>query len=598
MLIWAIIIITFVSYTYREWRKSNGEDVGSSAWGCASFFFVCLAIYGWAFNSVGDSSGLYMLIFGILATSYSLWRFLFIRGDEEEIEEEPEQATLPITITISADDEEDATEDDALAQVELITPSSAKMSGIQFEEIISCADDIKNLIKRISGKKEIFDAVNENSQEVGGDVMPSHTYFAMVLKSIFMQDLERCYKEMGHRFTFGIQTGEGQALVLVTNILSDHINTDFRNYDKFCSFVRSGKEASFSSMQETYESLIDSGVNFSVEGEDEFGLSALLQTCGGEAEDLESYRILLYRLVSLIAKMDEKVTEKEKQWLERMLVINEMRPDGADRSYGSETPEVELEKLIGLKTVKEEVKALSNYITVQQKRKEMGLPVAEISYHCVFTGNPGTGKTTVARILAGIYRDKGILKRGHLVETDRSGLVAEYVGQTAVKTNRIIDKALDGVLFIDEAYSLIAKGEDFGLEAIATLLKRMEDDRDRLIVILAGYTDEMEDFINSNPGLRSRFNRYICFPDYSVDELTEIFQLYASKHEYRLSDEVKQAVRSKIGEAVADRPHDFGNGRYVRNLFERVVQSQANRLASDPNVTRDKLTEILAVDLA
>ena len=414
-----------------------------------------------------------------------------------------------------------------------------------------------------------------------------------------MRDMKRCYEEMGHTFKFSILTGEGQALILITNILSvSNSISDMQNYDKFCSIIRSGHESDFSSTRETYKDLLNNEVNFSVEGEDEFGLSALLQTCGGDTVDLENYRILLYRLVSLIAKIDGEVTEKEKTWLERMLAINEMRPDGADRNYVSTKPEEELDKLIGLETVKEEVKALSNYISVQQKRKEMGLPVPEISYHCVFTGNPGTGKTTVARILAGIYRDKGILKKGHLIETDRSGLVAEYVGQTAIKTNRIIDKALDGVLFIDEAYSLISKGEDFGQEAIATLLKRMEDDRDRLIVILAGYTNEMENFINSNPGLRSRFNRYIFFPDYSVDELTEIFLLYASKHEYHLNAYVKQAVRDKIGEEIASNHPDFGNARYVRNLFEHVVQSQANRLAADPNVTRERLTEILSVDLS
>lgn len=179
-----------------------------------------------------------------------------------------------------------------------------------------------------------------------------------------------------------------------------------------------------------------------------------------------------------------------------------------------------LDDLIGLNLVKEEIATLVNYIKMKQMRDEMSLKSPDVSYHCVFLGNPGTGKTTVARIIADIYRELGILKRGHLVETDRSGLVAEYVGQTAVKTNQMIDKALDGVLFIDEAYSLVqGSSEDYGSEAIATLLKRMEDDRDRLVVILAGYTNEMEVFINSNPGLRSRFNRYIHFEDYSAEEL-------------------------------------------------------------------------------
>lgn len=188
----------------------------------------------------------------------------------------------------------------------------------------------------------------------------------------------------------------------------------------------------------------------------------------------------------------------------------------------------ELDSLIGLKSVKDEISELRNFIKIQQMRKSQGLKTSHISYHCVFTGNPGTGKTTVARIVAEIYRNMGILSKGHLVETDRSGLIAEYLGQTAVKTNQIIDSALDGVLFIDEAYSLVQKysnSSDYGHEAVATLLKRMEDDRDRLVVILAGYGDEMKDFIDTNPGLQSRFNRYIHFEDYGVDELLAIFKL-------------------------------------------------------------------------
>lgn len=169
----------------------------------------------------------------------------------------------------------------------------------------------------------------------------------------------------------------------------------------------------------------------------------------------------------------------------------------------------ELNNLVGLTRVKADIDSLRNLLRIQNMREQSGLPTTTVSYHCVFTGNPGTGKTTVARIVAGIYKELGVLKKGHLIEVDRSKLVAEYVGQTAVKTNKVIDEALDGVLFIDEAYSLLGGENDFGAEAVSTLLKRMEDDRKRLVVILAGYTDEIRGFIKSNPGLQSRFNRYI-----------------------------------------------------------------------------------------
>ena len=257
----------------------------------------------------------------------------------------------------------------------------------------------------------------------------------------------------------------------------------------------------------------------------------------------------------------------------------------------------ELNSLIGLDVVKKEVESLRNLIKIQAMRIQQGLPNTNMSYHMVFTGNPGTGKTTVARIVAGIYKELGILKKGHLVETDRSGLVAEYVGQTAPKTNAKIDEALDGVLFIDEAYTLVGGENDFGAEAIATLLKRMEDNRDRLVVILAGYTDEIKEFIDSNPGLLSRFNRYIQFDDYSTDELIEIFKSNLKRSRYKIKRDALDYLRTVISRAVINKDKNFGNARYVRNLFEKVVQLQANRLAKMDYIENEQLSIITLDDV-
>ncbi len=263
-------------------------------------------------------------------------------------------------------------------------------------------------------------------------------------------------------------------------------------------------------------------------------------------------------------------------------------------------PYQELDDLIGLGSVKTEVRSLANFVKLQKEREAKGLKTAKVSYHLVFYGSPGTGKTTVARIVGRIYKDLGVLKRGHTVETDRAGLCGQYVGQTGPKTDSVIAKALDGVLFIDEAYSLVPEGgagNDYGQEAISTILKRMEDYRDRLVVIVAGYKDEMQRFIDSNPGLQSRFNRYIDFPDYTGGELTDIFKMYMKKNQYTMSKETEAYLKERFNYAVAHKDRNFGNARYARNVFEKSIQAQANRLAGENNLDKDKLTELTIEDL-
>lgn len=333
----------------------------------------------------------------------------------------------------------------------------------------------------------------------------------------------------------------------------------------------------------------------------------------GKIDELQKqkYLVLLYRFASIMAKADNTVTEEEAKFLNSIMQLqsdgNNIAvagdPDMPETEYykapldGNFRSRKELDGLIGLESVKQEVTALTNFIRIQNARSQKGLKASPITYHCVFTGNPGTGKTTVARILANIYKELGVVSKGHLVETDRSGLVGEYVGQTAVKTNKVIDHALGGVLFIDEAYSLLGDEKDYGREAIATLLKRMEDDRKRLVVILAGYTNEMKAFINSNPGLQSRFSRYIEFPDYNADELYQIFLKRLKEFDYTITPEAAVALKDYFGEAVANKDENFGNARFVRNVFERTLQRQANRLSTEVNLTSEKLAEITKEDL-
>ena len=257
----------------------------------------------------------------------------------------------------------------------------------------------------------------------------------------------------------------------------------------------------------------------------------------------------------------------------------------------------ELNSLIGLDLVKREVDNLINLVTINKLRRDHGLKVEELSLHMVFSGNPGTGKTTVARIMSRIYHSLDILSKGHLVEVDRSGLVAGYVGQTALKTQEAVQKALGGVLFIDEAYALTTRGpQDYGQEAVETLLKAMEDHRDDLIVIVAGYIELMEEFVGSNPGLESRFNRFIHFPDYTVEEMMGIFRMRCDKAGYTLAPEAGDELERILAEKSMD-SIGFGNARGVRNLFEKALSRQANRLAAMGQLTREQLMEIRPEDL-
>ncbi|MCX6284940.1 MAG: AAA family ATPase [Bacteroidetes bacterium] len=258
----------------------------------------------------------------------------------------------------------------------------------------------------------------------------------------------------------------------------------------------------------------------------------------------------------------------------------------------------ELKKLTGLVKVKEEVDALIKYIKIEQKRQKEGLSANPVSLHSVFMGPPGTGKTTVARLLGRIYHSLGLLKSGHVVEVDRSGLVAEYVGQTAIKTNKAIDSALDGILFIDEAYALASdlKG-GFGQEAIDTLVKRMEDERGRLIVIVAGYPKEMQDFITSNTGLQSRFNQYFNFQDYKADELLEIFKKTAAERNLTLDPDAEAKCLRYFAFLYASRTKTFGNARAVRNFFEELIRVQAIRLSALENPGNEELQTIKLADI-
>lgn len=418
----------------------------------------------------------------------------------------------------------------------------------------------------------------------------------------FLLDLVNCFEQLGHDSSC-ILSKDGLPMALMLSHMFGSVQIDFESLQepKIITFI--------TKIGETIGSVIK---DLKV-AENTFLMNEVFKAINRH-DFVVQYYSLLYRFFSVVAKADDKITPAESRWLEKLMsytnstVTEEytntmMEPNAITnddyKQYDDDTnPLDELRSLIGLYEVKDEVTALANFVRIQKEREKIGLIPVGLSYHCVFTGNPGTGKTTVARILAAIYKNLGILKKGHLVETDRSGLVAEYVGQTAVKTNKIIDSALDGVLFIDEAYSLVqGGGNDYGQEAISTLLKRMEDDRNRLVVVLAGYSEEMKQFIDSNPGLQSRFSRYIHFADYTSDELEKIFMLNVKKNQYKLDESGCQKLNQMLRYAVEHKDKNFGNGRFVRNMFERTIQNQATRLSKQAKLSAEELSTLTAEDL-
>ena len=465
-----------------------------------------------------------------------------------------------------------------------------------------------NELKEVVGKLKLFlDQVAQDSR-VKFRNEDLNRNISMTIRSLCLYDITSSFHSLN--YDMSDDSYEGQCLMMTYLCLKDKL-MDYNSFVNIATATELFGMTPEVSKKKIIIKDLDTWICQKVVLEDgEFNIVSALRF---DNELQAQYLTLLHRYMLLVIKSDNEITNEETEWLDRLSHKREaILNNHASNHYASNAnsssekkvkeykgnPFEDLSNLIGLANVKTEINNLSNLVKMQKMREDRGLRTSNISYHCVFTGNPGTGKTTVARIVAEIYKQLGILKKGHLVETDRSGLVAEYVGQTAPKTNAIIDSALDGILFIDEAYSLIqGGGNDFGKEAIATLLKRMEDDRDRLVVILAGYSKEMTDFINSNSGLQSRFNRYINFPDYNADELMSIFEFTAKKNDFSVSNRAMAKVRDIVTDAVAHKDQNFGNARYIRNLFEKIITEQANRLARENNVTNEMLTKIEEIDV-
>lgn len=450
-------------------------------------------------------------------------------------------------------------------------------------------------LKELNEDKELIDFLHNNIEGIDSidkykEVFPNYDPRLAIM---LLMDITNCVIQLGHEFNEPSRENLCLALLMVRMLDKDK-RTDI-SYSNFITVWNKYVPIAISMLGE-----ISKIRDRSMKPNMFYMIPVLAAVC---KQKEENYKALLLRFSTLVANADDYKSDREKAFLTNIFEGNDeiitSRLTVLKSFHADSSPYESLQQLIGLGVVKEEVSRLVNFIKIQKARAEKGLKTPQISYHCVFSGNPGTGKTTVARILAGIYRELGVIKKGEIVETDRSGLVAEYVGQTAVKTNKIIDKSLDGILFIDEAYSLATGGvNDFGQEAIATLLKRMEDDRDRLVIILAGYDNDMNHFIESNPGLKSRFSRFIHFDDFKSDELSAIFIAMLDKNEYKLAEGADKKLYEIMNNEVINKDNNFGNARFVRNLFERTLENQAVRLASESDLQCEDLQTIIAEDIA
>ena len=499
-------------------------------------------------------------------------------------EQEPETETESEDEEIAGEDDTEDTEDP-----EQESEEQEEMEDIPeeyYNQVAKAAEDLYGdyeKVVKLPDLVDMIDSLETTLQSYDSDLLQ---YVDKVIL-LFWIDLTRCYVGLGHTIDLNSKEGLGYLYFIARTKgwSGTHPYSDLAT-------LRNTYQSNAESILEEIKQYIDATSAIP----EIFLISRLVSS---NYPDLQrKFLIDMYRFASITSKADNTVTDQEAEWLSHIVRLQKENTVVVANKPAEQNPAELLKELIGLESVKQEVETLSNFIRIQQARAANGLKTSSVSYHCVFTGSPGTGKTTVARILAKIYKNLGVVSKGHLVETDRAGLVAEFIGQTAVKTDKVIESALDGVLFIDEAYALAVGGDnDYGKEAISTLLKRMEDYRDRLIVILAGYTDQMKDFINSNPGLQSRFNRYITFPDYTPEELLQIFEYNMDKYDYLFAEGTREHLLRYFEREVSFKDGNFGNGRLVRNVFEKTLERQANRLAYEVHLTTDKLQRIKIEDL-